>query len=674
MKNSLRSHELFLVFAVIAVAAFLRFYGIGWGLPQIYEEATPLKRAWEMFGWGPQDTLDLNPHFFNYPSLFLYIQFVGQGILYLGMKVFDAVDSTMDFRVLYVLHKTPFFLMGRTITVLFSISTVWVIYSIGRDVMGRTMALAASFLLAINTVHIAKSQAIGVDVPMTFFVILALCFAVRLLTAPILRNYLLAGLAIGLATSTKYTAALLLLPLLAAHLLGTKKIPHSRSSIVGGKLNGSWIYFGFAVALAVLVFFITSPYVILDSSTFLQHLSLEREHMSLGHFGQDTSPTWLFYMQSFSSRIFGWPLTILALFGLVYFGAIRKRSWAIVLAAFFLPYMIAVVSWAMKADRYLMPVLPIILLFAGGMFAEGIRSAWLTRVGPGRRFGIIALAILLFAIPVLAKFPEHMKRLKPDTRTEAKKWIEANIPAGSYILTEYYGPELFGPKELRSLEFDLMQEMLSRKTDVPLYAVQVLPLMQVMPERSGVFYDLSLYDAVDVIIISGGARSRYLMEPKRFHLQVAFYENLERRFEKVREFLPGDGTGPAIAIYKNQKQRIPFAKRGSVEGPGAVEPAGEKITRGEEYFYDNLGLIYEMYGYFNQALESYELAFHYHITQASVYRSLILGRIRCLLALGRSQEAVALLEIAGKHTPSQKDRIEFLQLRREILSGGMDLN
>jgi len=69
MKDTNRLRCFIIPAILIIAAAILRIYGIGWGLPQVYEEATPLFKAWEMWGWGAHDSVDLNPHFFNYPSL-----------------------------------------------------------------------------------------------------------------------------------------------------------------------------------------------------------------------------------------------------------------------------------------------------------------------------------------------------------------------------------------------------------------------------------------------------------------------------------------------------------------------------------------------------------------------------------------------------------------------------
>jgi len=64
----------------LALALVLRLHGIGWGLPGVYEEAYPFKKAWDMWGFGPLRGFDLDPHWFRYPSLTLYLQMVGQAL------------------------------------------------------------------------------------------------------------------------------------------------------------------------------------------------------------------------------------------------------------------------------------------------------------------------------------------------------------------------------------------------------------------------------------------------------------------------------------------------------------------------------------------------------------------------------------------------------------------
>ncbi len=654
---------------IIFISAALRFYGIDWGLPHAYEEAMPLKRACEMWNWDSPENMSLNPQFFNYPSLILYIHFFGQGLLYLGMKLAGVVDSTLECQVLYVVDKTPFYLVGRGITAAFGVATIWVTYLLSRSILGRSWAMAACLLVAINTFHISRSQEIEVDIPLTFFAVLALWLAIRLVETPARKNYILAGLALGLATSTKYPGIILVFPLAAAHLIARGKTTRERPSKASSrKRESTWINFTLAMMLALFVFFASSPYILIDISTFLKHLSLEREHVRLGHFGLESLSAWQFYLNSITDRIMGWPMAVLALIGVICLAGVRRRAWALVIAAFIVPYFLVMISSSMVADRYLLPVLPSAVIFAVGMLGEIARSRYFTPIPRKLQIGVATAVVLLMAVPVFAGYPAHFARLKPDTRSLAKEWIEANIPGGSFILAEAYGPELFSPEILAELNPDLRKAVLERVADTPHYAVQPLFMFQVKPERSAVFYDISLYEVADIVITSSAVRSRYLAEPTRFQRQVAFYDSLETRFERLRSFHPHGGPSPILTIYRNPEHKIPFAGRGEEDEPPLLHHPPETATGLEELFCYNLGLNYEMFGYARQALKCYENGFRYPIRRNKIFQRLVLGKARCLVLLGRREETREFLEKAASLAPERAIREKFLRLRDGIQS------
>ena len=209
------SGEFVLLAALVAVALALRCYRIGWGLPGIYEEAMPFWKAWNMWGWGPERPFDPNPHFFTYPSLTVYLQFLGQGFLYLVLTALGKIHSTIGFRIQYEIDKTPFILVGRSIGAMIGAATVLPTYFLARRAGGRAAAIPAALLVAMSPLLIARSQLIEVDVPLTFFVTLACLFAVRMNESATRFNCIAAGLAAGLATSSKYPGLIALLPALA---------------------------------------------------------------------------------------------------------------------------------------------------------------------------------------------------------------------------------------------------------------------------------------------------------------------------------------------------------------------------------------------------------------------------------------------------------------------------
>jgi len=626
---------------LLLLAAALRFYGIDWGLPDVYEEATPLRRAWGMWGWGPESRFDLNPHFFNYPSLAIYVQFGGQFILLIFMKIFGAIDSTLDFRTLYITRPTAIFLVGRAITALFGIGTVWFTYLIGRRIGGRMVAIPAAILLAVNTVHIANSQMVSVDVPLTFFIMAFFWAVLRLLESPVQKNYIIAGVLLGLATSTKYTGALLLVSLLVAHLMANSQRDSAR--------RPDWNLLGVAVVFAVIAFYATSPFVLIDSGTFRHDLSTEREHMRLGHFGLDGSPVWLYYARALTGTLLGWPAMVVALLGMVYFAAIRGRPWAIVLAVFLIVYGAAIATWSMRAERYLLPVLPVALLFVGAGLQALLKARAMSRT---TTLAAAAVATLVLAATVVASYPRMLERLEPDPRSEARRWIELNVPRGSFIVSEPYGPSLVSPLQLWSDASDIPRHI-AEDEQVSLYAVQMLPMYQVEPERSAVFYDMRLYRMADVVITSSAVRSRYVKEPGTFSQHVAFYDSLDAEFKMLAEFGATSGSGPIIVVYGNPKQTKPFSQRERAADPVELQPAREGTYGGEEgFFYYNLGLNYLTFADPNQALACYESVLTYPIPSESRHVAVVERMIRSLRDAGRDQDAASLLALAEASAPT----------------------
>ena len=651
-----KTHHHLIALFVVVVAVVLRVPGLRWGLPSVYEEATPLLQAWEMWNWKAGEGIDWNPHFFNYPSLTFYIQFLAQWLLFHVMKLAGTIDSSLDFRVLYEINATPFFLLGRKISVFFAAATVGLSYLVGRKIGGTLVGFATAALLAVNTFYISRSQMIEVDVPLTFFVVLFFWFALRLLENPTKNNYLMAGVSIGLAASTKYTGAVLALPLVVGHMLTADKTPAKRRP---------WGFLLIALAVAAVTFAVTSPFVLIDYTTFWEHFSTEREHMRAGHFGLDRTSTWGFYSAALTDTVAGWPIVLFSLFGLVYLVFVRRHPGAVVLAVFLVPYFLMLNGWAMKANRYLLPMLPVTVLFATAGFSEALRLRQLVSMPrPGRRVAAV-VGFVLLATPAIIGYPKHFQARQHDTRTEGRLWVERNVAAGSFIATEVDGPDLRAVHQLQNLEHAVRARILENTTS-PVYAVQVFPMVQVKPERSDVFYDIGLYRMADMIVTTGSARSRYTADPVRFRHQVTFYDSLETRFQKVYEIRPQGGSGPTLTFYRNTDHVAPFGRRGSVDGPRTLAQLNTESSGREGSFYNNLGINYETYSYWEGALASYEMGLSYRVGSPTTYRVMIFGKARCLVFLGRGEEAKAYVSRMADTAPTQGDRQQMTALLKWV--------
>jgi 4-amino-4-deoxy-L-arabinose transferase-like glycosyltransferase len=641
--------------AIVLVALALRAYGLDWGLPQVYEEATPLRKAWDMWGWGPAAPFDLNPHFFKYPSLTIYVQFLGMGVLFLALKAAGVIASIGDLRVLYIVDPSPFLIMGRSLTALMGVGTVWLVFLLGRRAGGTAVGAAAAFLLAVNPFHVAKCQVVEVDVPLTFFTLLTLWQAVRWMDSGRVSHAVLTGIALGLATSAKYTGAFLVVPVAAALLVGWRTRPPEPAV---GMRRGFWLPLLAAGGAGALAFVLTSPYVLLDFPAFWRDLATEREHMEVGHFGSAAVSTPEFYLRSLGEQLLGWPLLVLAAAGTIRYAAVSRRSWAVPLGIFVVIYFVTVSLWTMKVDRYLLPLVPAAMIL-------GVRFLWamLERLFARGRRGwapaVLAVTTLsLAALPALT-YPELVGERHFDPRTRALAWVEETVPAGAYILTEYLGPEFLDVHRLWTLDGDLRSRV--SRGGRPVYAVQTLPMYQVGPERSAAFYDVSLYEMVDIFIITGSVSGRYRKDPERFPRHIAFYDHLERNLQKLAAFRREGDALPAVTVYKRHAVRPPFAGREDVPGPVPLVSRGT-LAGEESVFYYSMGLNYEAFGLFPQALAAYNLGLSYPLKLGLIY-NLSVGAARCLVRLNRKPEAVQLLERAEAAASRAGDKALIRQFR-----------
>ena len=105
------------LWAVLAIALASRLMGINWGLPEVYEEAYPLKLAWHMWGLDGRPAT-LNPGFFHYPSLVVYLQYAVLGLVRAVLFVTGVAPNPDALRALYA-HDPTVFVLPITLCSLF---------------------------------------------------------------------------------------------------------------------------------------------------------------------------------------------------------------------------------------------------------------------------------------------------------------------------------------------------------------------------------------------------------------------------------------------------------------------------------------------------------------------------------------------------------------------------
>src|SRR6476661_2982011 len=184
----LRPSHVGLALALLA-AALLRFWTLGHGLPYSpgVDEPELVVRAVRMMQSG-----DFNPHFFDYPTLYIYIQLV----VAVARFLMGAIHG--QWTTLAGVTPADFYLWGRIVTVLFGTATVFLLHVAGLRWGARTALLSAA-LLAVMPLHVRESHFVLTDVPVTFFVTLTFLLSLVAHERATLGPFLAAAAAAGLA-------------------------------------------------------------------------------------------------------------------------------------------------------------------------------------------------------------------------------------------------------------------------------------------------------------------------------------------------------------------------------------------------------------------------------------------------------------------------------------------
>ncbi len=553
-----RGPTLFVPAVLVALTVSLRLWHLDHGLPDFLEEAIPFKKALAMWGWETGHT-DLNPHFFNYPTLAIYLHFFVQKLHYAFGLLAGTYSVPADYWLLYQLDPTPQVVAARLVGVCADGATVLGVWVIGER-LRRGVGVVAALLVACAPTMVLTGRAIYTD---SVMLALATWAVERLLKYQALggRGRLLMGvILIGLAAGAKYTAGLLVLP------LGwTLWIRHGRRGL---------LWWPVTAAASTTVFLLSSPYVALDFGSFWQDFNYERQHMAVGHLGSLDERGAGFQLRTLVNDL-GVPALLCLLITLL--GTLRRRREADVTALVtlwlaLLPHAASVAWFRMEAARYLLPLLPsaAVLIGWGGWWTLSLSD------GRWRRFATIAVLGLVL-IPALRGGLAAAAGGSVGSRQLAREWCEQNLTLTDLIVQESYGAPLHDLFELelvrRNPSFPMARpEIRNRFAQLRWFRTVALPMatsgtfrftaqtragnklsLTIFPhasELNQVFYTPSLYHEVDFFIASNAVRQRYLDNPARFPLQVTFYRLLAEHATEAARFRPGRGvTGPEVTIY-----------------------------------------------------------------------------------------------------------------------------
>ena len=516
---------------VLLSGLFVRLWRLDFGqeLPYLAhtDEPTQYNPAIQIIRTG-----DLNPHFFNYPSLTIYLDAL---VIYAGYglgRLAGAFESIRDLQPIRTLEMsvgvvgTPsMLLLGRATTAVMGALSVSVIYGLARQVTRSLWApFIAALLLATSQTHIRLSHYMTVDVIATTFALACVAACTAALSTG--KRWLLWVGAVcgGLATSSKYNYAVLAIPVALSALLE----PRARWGRRVAQLFACGALFGLAFAL-------TSPYVLLDFEHAAAGIEREMEHYATGHLGV-TGSSMLWYLD------YMWEdnpaLVLLGVPGLIAALWRHKRA-AVPMVVAAVTYYGLIGNQAVHFDRNVLPVMLLLMVSAATM-VETLGEWLLRRIQQwGVRAPIFAPAIALFVtlplLPSLRALPAFLQPPQPSGKAEAQAWFDRAIASPST-------DRLLRPLKIAAESYTVYLD--PERYDVQYYSTIT------NQEHGLTAFKVLKYDAV---IVGSGMFARFYENPELYAEQVrvydAFFDTVPDSVAFVGHYDPLDFRGSGGQVY-----------------------------------------------------------------------------------------------------------------------------
>jgi 4-amino-4-deoxy-L-arabinose transferase-like glycosyltransferase len=488
--------------SILFSGLLIRLWGISWGLPFLYHpDEVQVVTAYLKMVKG----LNLNPQYFIYPGFSMYLNAFVYGLYYMVQRRLGNFQGLSDIAIPRLVTMATgsiadpnVYYLGRAISILFGLGTIYLSYRCAKEVSQKPLVglLAAAFT-AVSNANIVQSRLILPNIFVAFFVILSVWFSLRLYRTGKLRDYILAGLAVGLTAAAKYNGGAIIIVPICAHFL--------RMGLAGWKMFKPLLFFFFFTGLGYILF---NPYDLLDFNNFWRQFIIARNSYADGWLGFSDNPfTW--YL-SYLWRMEG--LVAVAALGGIVFGLIKRRPQIIITGLFPLVYFLFLSSFRYYNEHTILHMLP--AMHVTGAAAIGMLVQKGLERFPARRLAVTAAAGLLIlialAIPLWQSIQVAIQTNTPNSRETSRVWINANLPARATIAIEPYSPFVDNQK------FKVVGVALP--------------------------HDISWYRQrkVDYLVFSQGMYKRFYLRPDIYGDKIRVYEDLFQQLDLVKRFNDGD--------------------------------------------------------------------------------------------------------------------------------------
>ena len=412
---------------ILALGLVLRLYGFTFGLPNADHAYSYNPDEWtflQSLSRMDPGELDFNPHYFFNPTFQVYIY---------GAVLFAAhaagivnVRGSEKFYFDHPEHVARMIAICRAYSLLLGLLTIWMIYLLARRLrFSRGASYLAALFLALHPSHVIQCHYMTVNVGLTFWVVLAFLAMESWVRRGGVRNLLWTGAAIGLATSTKYTGALLFPLAVLAGLI------RWRGGWIAGRGNPDGVPFGRAagetflvVALGGLFFVLGTPYSVIAFREFTSGFTAMTGYFDATPATAESfwGPLWKALQVHLFANTPG--LLIAAAAGLVLVVRRRPPFWAPVIAWVLVFVLVSVRAGSLASDGRFLPLFP----FLGILGAAALAPIVARRSPAGWTAAAGVVLLLVFAnVIYLGRFTGVMPQQAAST------WSREHVAPGSKV-------------------------------------------------------------------------------------------------------------------------------------------------------------------------------------------------------------------------------------------------
>ncbi|MDD5687984.1 MAG: glycosyltransferase family 39 protein [Elusimicrobia bacterium] len=396
-----------IIWILLLAASIVRVWGINFAFPLRYghiDESVIIFYTMRFF------TGDFNPNpFFDYPTLYLYLLSFCYYLYFIIGFIFGKFNSIASFIAFYDSNPVPFILIGRILTTIFSIATIYLTYLFAKKLFDKRAGLLAALFLSFSWQHILSSHYATTDITAAFFMLVTVVFTWDVYVKGDLKSYIFAGLFCGLSIAAKYYGGIVLLVI-----------------ILYGWKNKKYLTISFLTTIAG--FFAGCPYAFIDYAGFMERF-FNRFNLIVGWDKLYLFSAFLNYPQILIGGL-GYFLVIAIIIGFIVLLINRKKQ-DIFLLIILLVMLLFFGTWKQGAGgRYILALYP---------FFAIISAQIIGKIKDKTIFIIVILVFLITVIPKIVKTDILLSQ--KDTRVIAREWILKNIPAGARILRGPFCPE-----------------------------------------------------------------------------------------------------------------------------------------------------------------------------------------------------------------------------------------